>query len=924
MSGKPRDLDQLLDQALSEINEIEMDPQTEQAAAGRVWDRVGEELAKLSTGTDDKRQIRDCSDFQALIPAYLRDGLSGAKELLLEDHVGECLPCRRALKKARAATRADSDLQQPSPKSGWVSSMAWKVAAAAAVFIALIGLSIQTDIFTIEAGGLIRIESIQGEVFQITEEGAMPVSAGEEISFEDVEGLRTGKAARAILRLADDSTVEMNERAELAVKERRALWNRGQGDSVIDLDRGNIIVQASDQGSGHLYVDTNDCRVAVAGTVFAVNHGIKGSRISVIEGAVEVAYAGNESLLYPGEQTTTNPLLAHVPVEQEIAWSRNLEHHLALLQEFSRVTREIDRELVGPGLRYSTDLLDLSPAGTVIFVGIPNVSSTVGQAYDLLQQKIAGNDLLQQWWQDSVAGTDIEVELERMMDKIRSYGEQFGEEITVTLQLDERGNVAEPLILARLTGPDAFRTLLHEELAELAASDSHNPDICLFDGEQAPLAAGDECGSGDIFLWIRNDYLAIAPEIGPIQSFAATMQQGGRSAFATTDFHNRLSAAYRDGVEWIVALDLERIMQLGPDASARESLDRMGLLDLQYVIAERKEMGDRAENRALLTFDRPRRGLAAWLAAPAPMGSLDFISADAYLAGGFVMKEPATVVRELFEYVGAEEADFERSLEEFEREHDIDIREDIAAALGGEFAFALDGPILPKPSWKLVMEVYNPSRLQATLEWATGRLNQFAQDEGAEGFGISQQEIGGRIFYEIQSLDTGISAHYMFADGYLVASASRALLERSLQTRDAGFTLTRSPHFSALLPRDDEINFSAVVYHNMGPALAPLTRLGSKAAKFSPDVEDMLSGLGSMAVPNLTLAYGGPDSIAFVNISEGGILTSTLGRFLSLQSLLDVQQLVGQAVEEGTRDNSGHHSPDADAPVEQHLSITEG
>mgnify|MGYP000178644013 CR=1 FL=1 len=34
----------------------------------------------------------------------------------------------------------------------------------------------------------------------------------------------------------------------------------------------------------------------------------------------------------------------------------------------------------------------------------------------------------------------------------------------------------------------------------------------------------------------------------------------------------------------------------------------------------------------------PRRGLAAWLAEPAPMGALEFISSEAYFAGGFVMK----------------------------------------------------------------------------------------------------------------------------------------------------------------------------------------------------------------------------------------------------------------------------------------------
>ena len=69
-----------------------------------------------------------------------------------------------------------------------------------------------------------------------------------------------------MLRLEDGSLVEMSERAELAVGNRRPLWERGRGDGVIDLARGAIIVEASDQGSGHLFVDTEDCRVAVTGT----------------------------------------------------------------------------------------------------------------------------------------------------------------------------------------------------------------------------------------------------------------------------------------------------------------------------------------------------------------------------------------------------------------------------------------------------------------------------------------------------------------------------------------------------------------------------------------------------------------------------------------------------------------------------------
>ena len=62
-----------------------------------------------------------------------------------------------------------------------------------------------------------------------------------------------------------------------------------------------------------------------------------------------------------------------------------------MLKEFSRVTQEIVAEVEGPALRYSTDLLDLAPENTVVYVGIPNLSGTLSQAYEILQQKVADN-----------------------------------------------------------------------------------------------------------------------------------------------------------------------------------------------------------------------------------------------------------------------------------------------------------------------------------------------------------------------------------------------------------------------------------------------------------------------------------------------------------------------------------------------------
>src|SRR5438132_5231604 len=41
----------------------------------------------------------------------------------------------------------------------------------------------------------------------------------------------------------------------------------------------------------------------------------------------------HQRICRPGEQVATNPLMESHPVSEEIAWSRNAEAHLALLQQ---------------------------------------------------------------------------------------------------------------------------------------------------------------------------------------------------------------------------------------------------------------------------------------------------------------------------------------------------------------------------------------------------------------------------------------------------------------------------------------------------------------------------------------------------------------------------------------------------------------
>ena len=93
----------MLDKVTADIRNEFVDSATVSAAAERVW-------ARLSAAADTTQldipamveHIEGCSDFQSLIPAYLSGSLSEARSLLLVDHTHECIPCRKAMKEARA------------------------------------------------------------------------------------------------------------------------------------------------------------------------------------------------------------------------------------------------------------------------------------------------------------------------------------------------------------------------------------------------------------------------------------------------------------------------------------------------------------------------------------------------------------------------------------------------------------------------------------------------------------------------------------------------------------------------------------------------------------------------------------------------------------------------------------------------------
>jgi ferric-dicitrate binding protein FerR (iron transport regulator) len=867
-----------LDRGIAEITGEPIDPQQVEEAAARVWQRLTLEasgtapVASAETPVPPEtavhHSLKGCEDFQALIPAYLRGELSPARALLVEDHTRSCIPCRRALREAREGRKAPAaHAVQPRPRS----RMVWMSLAAVLLLGLGVGLFYAIQQMVYSGQKMARVESVEGSLYKIHGETSLPMAAGEPVTAG--EEIRTAKGSTALVRMTDGSLIEMSERAGM-------FMTAASKGNTIHLDRGRIIVQAAKQRPRHLYVDANDCLVSVTGTIFSVNHGLKGSRVSVVEGEVRVQQAKRDTILHPGNQVTTHASVAAVPVRQEIAWSRNAAQYDSLLAELTAAGKDIDQQVARPGLRTSSRLLDLAPAGTRAWIGLPNLGTNLADTERLLDQKIAASPALQQWWNDVIGSSERDADLHKAIAKLGDLGRNLGDELGIAVV--GTGEATGPVIFAEVTNAAAFRAVVEQDLAELHGQHPDGHPVQIFT-DPAAVPAGK--GEG-LYLWIGNGLFAASPDGSLIRQVAANAG-GAANPFTTAKFHERTAQEYRDGAGWLFAADLgSMIAEKHQRAAAEHQIaEKLGVLDLEYLIINRREADNKAETRAALTFDQARRGIAAWLAAPAPMGTLGFFSPDANLVTAFVVRQPVSLIDDLINI----DPKFAAELEKLRTEKGFDLRNDLAAPLGGEVALGVDGPLLPQPSWKLVAEVYDAARLQNTIERAVQQIDAELQQHGKPGLSLQKDVTGSRTFYSVVAQEPKMSVHYIYEDGYLVAAGSRALLEQALQQRASGVTLATAPKFRGLLGSDGQVNVSAFFYQNLAPVLADAAKVASQGT-FGPQG----SAAGRMANrliaqgPTLVYAYAEQDRILFASTSDSplGLNLQTLAGFGSVLGMM--------------------------------------
>ncbi len=794
-----------LEQAVSEIRDQAPDAAVVEAAAARVWARLAEAAQPAAVPL---HLIRGCADFQALIPEYRAGHLVAARATLLQDHLHECVACRR-IYEGKVVPLAVPLARRAGHPVRW---------AAAAVIVAAAGMSIwiAVDQYGTRTGHAI-VQTVNGTLYEVSAAGIRPLLAGQDLP-DGIE-LRTAKNSDAMLQLRDGSLVELRERSGVSTTQTAS-------DLTIRLVRGSVIVQAAKRRNGHLFVATADCRVSVTGTIFSVSAGVKGSRVSVVQGEVRVSQDNQEKVLHAGEQTVTSISLDPVSVKDDISWSRNRD---ALMLQLNALRASLE-QLHMPALRYASNLLQRLPADTVFYVSIPNLAQYLGEAQTVVRQQMAQSPELRSLF----AGRSWNAE--PVLDKLRAASEYLGEEIAIVGAGGVDG-MHGPVFLSEVKR-DGFPEFLQKEAPGIA-------------------------------IETRPGLVVFGPMAGPVKAVAAALD--APSAFPNTPFYARISESYRDGAGILISADLSHMPG-----------QRFGTTGVRYFVANQRQVNNQMEATASVGFDGARSGIAGWLAAPAPMGSLDYVSPEATFVTSFVVKDPLAIVDQVSGMAGQLPMLNSKARGDIRQQNTLDVRDDLAASLGGEFSLSLDGPPFPVPSWKLAAEVYDPERMKATLRKLVAAHDQDAAKNGGKPLRVGEESVDGQTYYTIASNDPPnplTEVHYTFGNGYMIAGPTRALLSKALQMKMAGTSITHSAQFIAMTPRDHYSNFSAVIYQNLGTTLAPLAGLLSAfAPKGSAGSSDALQRIGNMK-PTMITAYGEPDRISIAGTGDllGNGLTTFLG-----------------------------------------------
>ena len=889
MNNREEYSDRMLDSAIEGVRATEPAEEEIRSAADRVWAALEH---NHSRGTAQRAQsfsehaiLSTEADFEALFAEYHAGGLSEARRTLLEARIHEDVGTRKAWLefKARAEGKL-SDFEaarqreharaiaRPARFSGRLPR--W--AAIAAMLVAVAGLSWYgwNAWGPAQTGPQATVYAASGPLFIVDGDTVSALARG--ASIMPHQQVRVPEGTKATIRLRDQSLVEIRPGSTFA------LSSFGS-DLTVNLLGGDVIVEAAKRSSGHLYVSSKDLQVSVTGTVFAVGTGVKGSRVGVLEGSVLVAHGGTKQSLRPGQQYASTPEVTSQSLEGQIAWSEHLEKHLALLQSLTELDNELAKMQL-PSLRYESSLLRLVPSGTMIYASVPNLESTIRQAREILSTRLQSDAVLREWLQSG----DHKMTADTLLGELQGISAFVGDEMLLLSTRNGDGKPDAPALVAALAKP-GFESYLNQRI--LAISDGHAPEELHFYHSLAELASA---APGDgVHVLLAQDRLVLSPSLGTVRAIAVALLGASPSGFTESDFGSRVQQIYQQGAGFFLAADVTGLGRRS-DGSVEKGAEFTGIDDLRYLEIEQQQIGQDVDLRSTFAFGSDRHGVASWLAAPGALRALEFVSGQAAAVSAATVKDPTAMLEDLLSLASGGE-DVSAKLADLEGKLGIRIREDLAQPLGNEVAFAIDGPVLPVPSWKVVVQVNDPVRLENTIQRIVEGFNREMSLKGKATAQFTTEAVDGLLFHTISYAagEDGVASrlttlHYVLANGYLIAGPDRGLLRQAIQTQASGTSILADAKFRDLLPSDQYTGFSGVFFQQAAGAIASLASQLAASAGENQQQAQAMEKLAKDLKPTLIAAYAGPRSVSIA--SKSGLFGLGSNSLLRMGMLMELME----------------------------------
>lgn len=758
-----------LEQALGAMKQESADDRTLEAARSRVWNQVGR-----GSGST-------CAEFRPDLRAYLNGALSDSRRALMDDHLSRCAACRTSLAELKGTRQV---IAMPQRSAARWRRPAVLAAAAALVLTVLYAGRGTLDALMAPSGPRATVASIEGGLYRLSGE-TLAVNA----TIGEGEIVRTGQGAHAVLRLADGSTVDVNERTELSAT---AVWSG----TSIHLKRGDVIVQAAKQRRGHLRVLTRDSIASVKGTVFAVSAGLGGSVVSVVEGSVAVSQPGTDVLLTPGQQAASNLALTS-SVAQAVAWSPDAEQYLALLASFGAIDRQL-AERLPLEQRTASSVLPYLPAGAFAYGAIPNVSGRLNVALGLAEQQSTQNATFGAWWNSETGQT-----LRQMLYRLQSVSGMLGDEVVFCASTV--GSDQVPMVIARVKPGN--RSALTQALNDLFTT----------------------AGEDALPYSVTDDLLVVSATPAYLTWALGHLGQGAGSPFAAA-----IADRYRRGASSLLGVDASAVISLSAEDDA-PPVELAAMMGTKYVFFEQRAPAGAEENEVTLLFDGERQGMASWLADAGSGGAAEYLPVDALAAGYVSVRQPSQVFQEFVGLMSRTGENFEGDVAQLESRLGAGFTANLTSALGSEAAFAVNGLSVSGPRWLMTMLAYNPAVIDDSVRRIVEAINSEAAlgEEPGPQVTLAREDIGGRVWSTLTTAGLPFGLTWTYDGGYMVAASDRATAEQAIATRNGGSTLVWSQDFRNQLPASNGLHPSAFLWLNTRGALGALTALAPSPAMAS-------------------------------------------------------------------------------------------